>query len=97
MADEATIQKLTDGPLGFSGPVGLKGLKVIADRACAVRKDAFQDAPDLAVGDMVTGQVEGKPFRAKVLAVGDDDITLDLNHPLAGKTLHFTVEIVGIE
>jgi len=31
LADETTIQKVTKGPLGFSGPVGLKGLQILAD------------------------------------------------------------------
>jgi len=31
MADEKAIQKITGGPLGFSGPVGLKGVTIIAD------------------------------------------------------------------
>lgn len=31
MADEADIKKATDGPLGFSGPVGLKGVRIVAD------------------------------------------------------------------
>ena len=31
LADKDEIQKLTGGPLGFSGPVGLKGVKVYAD------------------------------------------------------------------
>ncbi|MFH1314038.1 MAG: proline--tRNA ligase [Candidatus Eisenbacteria bacterium] len=31
MASPAEIEKLTGGPLGFSGPVGLKGARVIAD------------------------------------------------------------------
>jgi len=31
MADEATVQKVTGGPSGFSGPVGLSGVPVIAD------------------------------------------------------------------
>ncbi|MBI4845349.1 MAG: proline--tRNA ligase [Candidatus Omnitrophica bacterium] len=35
MADEETIQKVTGGPLGFSGPVGLSGLKIIADLGIA--------------------------------------------------------------
>jgi len=69
----------------------------VPDRACAVRKDVFQDSSDLTEGDIVTGQVEGKLFRAKVVAVGEEDVTLDLNHPLAGKTLNFAVEIVGVE
>lgn len=32
-ADEHTIEKLTGGPLGFSGPVGLKGVRILADHA----------------------------------------------------------------
>jgi len=32
MATPEDIEKVTGGPLGFSGPVGLKGIRVIADR-----------------------------------------------------------------
>jgi len=31
MADEALIKKVTKGPLGFSGPVGLQDIEIIAD------------------------------------------------------------------
>lgn len=31
MADEKTIEKVTGGPVGFSGPVGLKGIRILAD------------------------------------------------------------------
>tara|TARA_R100000231_G_scaffold78853_1_gene60926 strand:+ start:496 stop:993 length:498 start_codon:yes stop_codon:yes gene_type:complete len=31
-----------------------------------------------------------------VMEVGDDTVTVDFNHPLAGKTLNFDVEIVNI-
>lgn len=33
LADERTIEEITGGPLGFSGPVGLKGVKILADNA----------------------------------------------------------------
>ena len=33
MADESIIQKVTKGPLGFSGPIGLKDITVISDSA----------------------------------------------------------------
>ncbi|MGE4357449.1 MAG: proline--tRNA ligase [Candidatus Omnitrophota bacterium] len=31
MADGKTIEKVTGGPVGFSGPVGLKGIRILAD------------------------------------------------------------------
>jgi len=34
---------------------------------------------------------------AKIREVGEETVKLDFNHPLAGKTLIFEVEIVGIE
>jgi len=33
MASEDIIKKVTGGPLGFSGPVGLKGIRIIADNS----------------------------------------------------------------
>jgi FKBP-type peptidyl-prolyl cis-trans isomerase SlyD len=33
---------------------------------------------------------------AMVAAIEDDLVTLDMNHPLAGETLHFNVEIVEV-
>jgi len=43
MADEKTILKVTGAPLGFSGPVGLKGVTVIADFS-------VEDMADCVVG-----------------------------------------------
>ena len=35
MADSGTIEKVTGSPVGFSGPVGLKGARIIADNSVA--------------------------------------------------------------
>jgi prolyl-tRNA synthetase len=35
LADEKEIEKVTGGPLGYSGPVGLKNIKIIADELVA--------------------------------------------------------------
>ena len=39
----------------------------------------------------------GRPFPGTITEITPDSITIDLNHPLAGKELTFKIEIVGIE
>ena len=38
----------------------------------------------------------GEAFSVMVLAVGADTVTLDANHPLAGQTLTFDIELVSL-
>lgn len=56
-------------------------------------KDA-EIKPGMILG---VGLPNGMQIPAKVTEVSKDDITLDLNNPLAGKTLNFTIKIVGIK
>jgi len=44
MADEETVRKVTGGPSGFSGPVGLKGISVVADPAVKSMSNAVAGA-----------------------------------------------------
>ncbi|MBU2063194.1 MAG: proline--tRNA ligase, partial [Candidatus Omnitrophica bacterium] len=39
LGDEKLIEKITKGPLGFSGPVGLSGIEIIADYALKNERD----------------------------------------------------------
>jgi len=39
---------------------------------------------------------DGRKTNAKIVAVGKEDISLDLNHPLVGKDLNFKLKIVGV-
>ena len=61
-----------------------------------VSKKAIQNAKDLKVGSVLSGKAGDRPFRAIVKAISKDELTLDLNHPLAGKTLNFDIEIVEV-
>ena len=40
---------------------------------------------------------DGRQFHATITKVTDDKITLDLNHPLAGKVLIFRIRLVSIK
>jgi len=60
-------------------------------------KKAFQNADELKEGHIVSGQVQDQPFQATVVKISDDEVVLDMNHPLAGKDLEFEIEIVMVE
>lgn len=62
-----------------------------------VPKSSFSSPENIEIGSFVEGRTgQGQPFRAKVTEMRDDEFVLDLNHPLAGKTLHFKVEVVEV-
>ncbi len=44
LADPATIERVTGAPVGFAGPVGLEGVKVIADNWVMVVRDGVTGA-----------------------------------------------------
>ena len=62
-----------------------------------IPKDKLEGAPDLEVGmALVMNLPNGASITACVIEVGDDTVTFDMNHPLAGKDLTFEIKIVGI-
>lgn len=62
----------------------------------SVPRSAFQDAGEIKVGAQFQLQTEQGPVIAKVVDSKDDSVTLDMNHPLAGETLHFDVEVTEV-
>lgn len=60
-------------------------------------RDAFPSNAELEAGMQVFARGEGsEPIPLWIVSVDDDHVVIDINHPLAGVTLHFTVEIVSI-
>lgn len=50
------------------------------------------------VGKQVQGQTpDGQTVQAQVVEMREQIAILDFNHPLAGKTLHFDVRILGVQ
>lgn len=71
-----------------------------------VDPEAFQTVPhgafppefDFKIGGSVRGtNTEGQSFVAKIESVGENDVTLNFNHPLAGQNLNFKIEVLGID
>jgi FKBP-type peptidyl-prolyl cis-trans isomerase SlyD len=50
----------------------------------------------IQVGETLQGNTPNGPIIVKVIEVTDDSVTLDANHPLAGKKLIFDLEVMGI-
>ena len=62
-----------------------------------IPKNQFPEGFEFKLGAAIQGQApNGLPFLAKVTAEDAQTVTLDFNHPLAGKTLHFEIEVIDI-
>jgi len=61
-----------------------------------VPRDAFQGVESIEPGMQFQAQTQGGPLMVTVTQVGGDTVTVDGNHPLAGQTLNFDVEIASV-
>ena len=106
VGSESLLKAFNDGVVGMTeGEIKSFTIKA-ADAYGEYNPDAMQLAPraafpedfELAVGLQVQGtNPMGQSFLAKVAALEDDEVTLDVNHPLAGEDLTFEVELVEIQ
>ena len=62
-----------------------------------VPRSAFAGVDSIEAGMRFTASDEqGQQQSVAIAAVNGDEITVDGNHPLAGETLHFEVEVVSV-
>jgi len=68
-----------------------------------VQRNELPDDIELEIGAELLAEVdendeedEDEQLSCFISKIDGDQITLDFNHPLAGKTLHFDVELIGV-
>lgn len=67
------------------------------DLVMPVGRDQLPEELDPEVGDALEVQLgSGERTTATVVDADESSVTLDLNHPLAGRTLNFEVELLEI-
>tara|TARA_B100000902_G_scaffold56641_1_gene63456 strand:- start:3724 stop:4203 length:480 start_codon:yes stop_codon:yes gene_type:complete len=59
-------------------------------------RNAFPDDMELKQGMMMAAQTEQGPVPFTISEINGDEITIDFNHQMAGKTLTFEVEIIDV-
>lgn len=70
---------------------------VVPEMRQAVPREGIPDDIPLDPGTQLQMQTaEGKPLPVTVVDVDEKSVTLDANHPLAGRDLTFDVELVAI-
>ena len=98
------IQGLENGIKDMN--IGEKGDVLVqpADAYGEINGDATQEVPkdqfagiDLAIGMTLYGQGEdGQTTQVIVKEIGEENVTIDFNHPLAGKALMFSVTVNSV-
>jgi FKBP-type peptidyl-prolyl cis-trans isomerase SlyD len=62
-----------------------------------VDRAEFDEGEELEVGkEFQYDDEDGNVFHVRVVKVGDTKVTIDGNHPLAGQTLSFDVEVLSV-
>ena len=85
---EQTLELEPEQAFGLSDPKNVHQLP----------RSQFPDDMDLQEGQVIGFQTqEGEELPGAVKAVENDTVTVDFNHPLAGKTIILYTEILSIE
>ena len=67
------------------------------DLVVDLNKSEFPEDVEFAVGAYLNIESsDGKEFQAKVIDIKEEMVTLDANHPLAGATINYDVELLEI-
>ncbi len=88
VGDKKTVEVPCDQAYGASNPAARQ----------AVPRSEIPDNIPLDPGTQLQMQTpQGQVVQVTVAEVTEEEVTLDANHPLAGKDLIFAIEIMGID
>jgi FKBP-type peptidyl-prolyl cis-trans isomerase SlyD len=100
-----TLVEALEAAMEGKGPSEKISLTLPPERAYGVRDDSVvftiprsqfgpEDEPEIGTQVMLQGDGDGNVVT--IVAMDENEVTVDGNHPLAGLTLHFDVEIVDV-
>lgn len=69
---------------------------VVEEMIQTVPRDAFAGVEEINVGMRFEASTASGPVSVQVTGVEGDEVTVDGNHPLAGQTLNFKVEVMQV-
>ena len=87
---EGQTKKVTIPPESAYGERDPEALKTVP-------KEAFGEEFNFKVGGTIQGNGPAGPFLAKIHALEEEQVILDMNHPLAGEALNFEIELVEVD
>jgi FKBP-type peptidyl-prolyl cis-trans isomerase SlyD len=66
------------------------------DKVHVVPRKDLSELPDLKIGSQLATKVEGHEIPVLVIDLDDESVTIDANHPLAGKDLVYEIKIASV-
>jgi len=67
-----------------------------AQKLFKVGKEQFQGEGGIEIGMQIQSEANGRMEIGTVENIEENEVTLNFNHPLAGQTLHFDVEVIEV-
>lgn len=68
------------------------------DQVMTVERSMFGEGFEPEVDEQLALQMDnGQRLLATITEFTDNEVTLDMNHPMAGKTLHFELELMDVK
>ena len=73
---------------------GSRNESLVGDFPCSSLPEGFVPQKGMVI---TLNDPSGRAIPATIISIAEQNITIDLNHPLAGKDLNFTIKVIGIE